>query len=158
MNLLRRLRDLGWEASVERSWQDVRYALRMLRRSPTFAAVAVMTLGLGIGATTTIYSIVDTSLLQPLPFPHADRLVRVVENVPSRVIGEPPVERGVPYADFLEWQSRSRTLTDTFAVAVNPAMHATRVPYASDPPGRTHGNRRRVARPIRARSEIASDE
>lgn len=114
-----RVRDVGWETSIERSWQDVRYALRLLRRSPTFAAVAIMTLGLGIGATTTIYSIVDTILLQPLPFPQADRLVRLVENVPSQVAGEPPLPRGVRYADFLEWRSRTQTLTDTFAVKVN---------------------------------------
>lgn len=114
-----RVRDVGWESSVERFWQDMRYAVRMLRRSPTFAAVAVMTLGLGIGATTTMYSVVDTILLQPLPFPQADRLVRVVENVPSRVAGEPPVQRGVPYADFPEWRSGAQTITDAFAVAVN---------------------------------------
>src|SRR5262245_57702542 len=102
-------RNRAWLDDVGR---DVRYAVRMLRRSPVFAAVAMITLGLGIGATTTIYSVVDTILLRPLPFPHADRLVRVVENVPSRVQGEPPIQRGVAYSDFLEWRSRTRTLTD----------------------------------------------
>jgi putative ABC transport system permease protein len=118
-------RDIWTIRAVDSLWQDVRYAMRTLRRSPTFAAVAVLTLGLGIGATTTIYSIVDTILLQPLPFPHADRLVRVLENVPSQIPEEPPVQRGIPYSDFLEWQSRARTLTDTFAVLVNAARIAT---------------------------------
>ena len=63
--------------------QDVRYATRTLRRSPGFAIVAVLTLALGIGATTAIYSVVDTILLQPLPFAGADGLVQIAENVPS---------------------------------------------------------------------------
>src|SRR4030095_11556221 len=77
-------RGLPWLADLPR---DVRYAIRTLRRSPGFATVAVLTLALGVGATTAIYSVVDTVLLRPLPFADADRLVRVVENVPSRVPG-----------------------------------------------------------------------
>src|SRR5439155_15016632 len=97
--------------------RDVRYAIRTLRRSPGFTTVAVLTLALGIGATTAVYSVVDTILLQPLPFADSDRLVRIVENVPSRVPGGPPVQRGVTYQEFLEWRARSRTLADAFAVA-----------------------------------------
>ena len=78
---------MGW-LNVE---QDVRYAVRTLRRSPGFAVVAVLTLALGIGATTAIYSVVDTILLQPLPFADADRLVRIAENVPSTVAWTPAV-------------------------------------------------------------------
>jgi putative ABC transport system permease protein len=97
--------------------QDLRYAVRTLRRSPGFALVAVLTLGLGIGATTAIYSVVDTILLQPLPFADADRLVRVVENVPSTFAGRPPSQRGVTYQEFLAWRVRTRTLSDAAAVA-----------------------------------------
>src|SRR5207302_8112502 len=96
--------------------QDVRYAIRALRKSPSLASVAILTLALGIGATTAIYSVVDTILLQPLPFADSDRLVRVVENIPFIDAGRPPVQRGVTYQEFLDWRSRSRTLSDTAAV------------------------------------------
>ena len=102
---------------LDDAWQDVRYAIRSLRRSPGFAVVAVLTLALGIGSTTAIYSVVDTILLQPLPFVDADRLVRVVENIPSAAAGRPPAQRGVSYQEFLEWRARSRTLADAFASA-----------------------------------------
>ena len=105
--------------------QDVRYAVRSLRRSPGFAVIAIVTLALGIGATTSIYSVVDTILLQPLPFVDGDRLVRVVENVPSPVAGRPAVQRGVSYQEFLEWRERSRTLADAFAVSTSETVVRT---------------------------------
>ena len=98
-------------------FQDLRFGARMLLKQRRFTAVAIITLALGIGATTAIYSVVDAILLQPLPFPDSDRLVRIVENVPSVVPGRPPSQRGVTYQEFLEWRTRSRTLADAFAVA-----------------------------------------
>jgi predicted permease len=71
------VRDIGWESAVESLWQDARYALRSLRKSPGFAAVAVITLSLGIGANTAIFSVIHALLLRPLPVPDAEQLVQL---------------------------------------------------------------------------------
>jgi putative ABC transport system permease protein len=63
--------------------RELGYAIRSLRRSKTFAAVVIVTLAIGIGATTAIYSVVDAILIQPLPFASSDRLVRLAENLGS---------------------------------------------------------------------------
>ena len=94
--------------------QDVRYALRSVRRAPSFAIVAVLTLALGIGATTAIYSVVDAILLQPLPFSNSDRLVRLVENYTAGLSGR-VFQRGLRRQEFLEWRARTTTLSDIVA-------------------------------------------
>jgi len=69
--------------------QDLRYAVRALRRTPGVAALAIFTLALGIGANTTIFAVVDAALLQPLPFPHSDRLVRIWSTRNGTSLGGP---------------------------------------------------------------------
>jgi putative ABC transport system permease protein len=62
---------------------DIRYAFRMLHRSPGFSLIAIATMALGIGATTAIYSVIDATLLHPLPYPHPSELVRIEANLPG---------------------------------------------------------------------------
>ena len=78
------VRDAGWESFVETLWEDLRYNLRILRKNPGFTAVAVLTLALGIGATTAIFSLVEGVLLRPLPFQDADRLVLLGDHLGGR--------------------------------------------------------------------------
>jgi predicted permease len=68
---------------VENLFQDLRFAVRMLRRSPGFSLIAIAIVALGIGATTAIYSVIDATLLHPLPYPHPSELVRIEANLPG---------------------------------------------------------------------------
>src|SRR5712664_576194 len=84
---------------------DIRYALRNLIKRPGFTAIAVITLAVGIGANTAIFSFINALLLKPLPFPDLDRVVAVWEKIPSR-----GVERNeVTVADYLDWRAQNQT-------------------------------------------------
>jgi len=74
------VRSYGWENAVDSVAADVRFALRRLRHNPSFTFVAVLTLALGVGATTAIFSAIDPILLAPLPYPNADRLVTISDR------------------------------------------------------------------------------
>jgi predicted permease len=90
---------------LESMWQDVTYTARSMRRSPAFAAIAVLTLALGIGATTSIFSVVHTLLIRPLPFPDADRLVAVFATTSTA-----PRDT-TSFLDFSDWQRQAHTLS-----------------------------------------------
>ena len=92
-------------AALAEGLLDVRYGLRLLRRSPGFAAAAVLTLTLAIGATTTIFSIVDAVLIQPPPFPDPERLVTLWQTDPKN--DDRPA--AVAPANFIDWRDRARS-------------------------------------------------
>jgi putative ABC transport system permease protein len=94
--------------------QDFRYAVRVLRRTPGFTAAAVVTLALGIGATTTIFSVVNSVLLRPLPYLHAGRLANIWNDLGQGGQSLPAVSA----ADFKDYQRRTRTF-EAFAAASN---------------------------------------
>ncbi|HVH58534.1 MAG TPA: ABC transporter permease [Vicinamibacterales bacterium] len=98
--------------SFESFVQDLRYALRTLRRAPAFALVAVLVLAIGIGATTGMFSLVDAMLVRGLPYPQADRLVVLIGNV-ERAAG---VERrGNSYPDHVDWRARATSFDEMAA-------------------------------------------
>jgi predicted permease len=93
----------GWRL-LETLWQDMRYGSRQFRRNQGFTAVAVITLALGIGANTTIFSVINAVLLRPLPYPHPNRLVQIWET--NHQFG---LDREVVSAyNFIDWQRQSR--------------------------------------------------
>ena len=91
--------------------QDLRYALRQLHRNPGFTAVAVLTLALGIGANTAIFSVINAVLLRPLPYKDADRLVMIWQQNPHRGW----FENNVSGANFLDWKKQNHAFTDIAA-------------------------------------------
>src|SRR5690348_5686333 len=99
--------------------QDVRYAIRMLAKSPGFTAIAVLTLALGIGANTAIFSVINSVLLEPLPFKNPWQLVslRETESAP----GNFPLDG----QDYLDWQAQNKTFSSMSIVSYPEGLNAS---------------------------------
>ena len=100
------VRSAGWESFVETCWQDLRFGARSLAKNPAFAAVAILTLALGVGANTTIFSIIHAVLLTPLPYRDSGRLV-VIYDRETRATGLSKLMD--LYRDFKEYREHSRS-------------------------------------------------
>jgi putative ABC transport system permease protein len=103
---------------VEDFARDVKHMTRGLRKSPGFTLAVILTLALGIGANTAIFSVVDQLLLRPLPYPNGDELVTIYETLHDRGLLEPTIGRTrniVSPANWLDWQRDSRTLSQLAA-------------------------------------------
>src|SRR5258708_5291330 len=90
----------------DRLLQDLRYAFRQLRNSPGFTVVTILVLALGIGTNAAVFSVINTVLLRPLPFPDPSQLVQIWESNPSR--GE--IQGTVSPWNFVDWQKQNTTL------------------------------------------------
>jgi predicted permease len=90
---------------LETLWADARYGIRMMLRTPAFTIVAILTLALGIGANTAIFSVVNGVLLNPLPFPQPEQLVTLSESKPNFATGS------ISYLNFRDWQHNNHTFS-----------------------------------------------
>ena len=99
-------------------WLDLRYGVRMLAKARGFAVVAVLTLALGIGANTAIFSVVNGVLLNPLPYPDPEQLVTLDESKPNFETGS------ISYPNFLDWQKNNHTFT-SMAISRNYSYNMT---------------------------------
>src|SRR5215471_16879024 len=102
-----RSRDARGVRWLEELWQDLRYGARMLAKNPGFAMISVLTLALGIGANSAIFSVVNAVLLNPFAYPDADRIM----NLSTYELAQPEYERGVSYPNFLDWQKQQSVFT-----------------------------------------------
>ncbi|HTQ63114.1 MAG TPA: ABC transporter permease [Candidatus Solibacter sp.] len=99
------MRALSWFSTFA---QDLRYAARGLRKNPGFLSVVVLSLALGVGANSTIFSVMNALLYRPLPFPHADRLVAIWETA----AGHPDDMQPPPIAEMLDWKAQNHVFDD----------------------------------------------
>ncbi|MQA92303.1 MAG: FtsX-like permease family protein [Gemmatimonas sp.] len=125
-------RDLGRVNLIEDRWKDLRHSVRGLRRSPGFTAATILTLALGIGANTAVFSILHAALLRPLPFDEPERLMSVALTTPSR-FGQPPRDDfSWSYPKFELFREDQRVFSD---LAVH-TTETTTLEHLEDPPER----------------------
>src|SRR5260221_7896801 len=101
------VRDARMGAALEELARDLRHGVRALRKSPGFSAVAVLTLAIGIGVNTAIFSVADTVLLRPLPYAGANEIVALWEKRPH----ENTFRGGVSALDFLDWRGMAKSFS-----------------------------------------------
>ena len=101
---------------LENCLQDVSYALRRLRKSPGFTAVAVLTLALGLSVNATIFGLISAIFLRPLPVRDADRLVVILQQYPNR-----DLRSGMAWSDYRDYRTQIQEFTDVLALSFRPA-------------------------------------
>ena len=109
--------------------QDIAFGVRMLRRQPGFAAVAILALALGIGASTAIFSIVDAVLWRPLPYARADRVMSLAEQRPREGRWFGPIAP----ADYFDWQRQNHSFSAIAAYQLTPATSAYNLTGTGEP-------------------------
>jgi len=120
---LSRIKEMGYEVRgggwLETLWQDLRYGARTLTRTPGFTLIAVITLALGIGANTAIFSVVNAVLLRPFPYESPERLLILEESVSGGAAG------GVSYPNFADWRAQNTLFESMAAVRPNESFNFT---------------------------------
>ena len=120
--------------------QDLRYAVRLLLKTPTFTAIAILTLALGIGANTAIFSVVNAVLLRPLAYKDPSRLILVAEKSPFPVIS-------TSFQNYVDWRAQSSSFESLEATrGTTITLTGSGEPTA---PKRPHGDRADVSAPRR---------
>jgi putative ABC transport system permease protein len=114
-SLKERCRDIWTFVSLETFWQDLRYGARMLRKTPAFTIAALLTLALGIGANTAVFSVMNAVLVKSLPYPELDRLVILHERLPRSPLN-------VSWPDFVDWREQNHVFRQIAAYAPDESI------------------------------------
>lgn len=121
------LQETAWDlwsfAWLENAWRDLKFAGRVLGGNPGFTAVAVLTLALGVGATTAMFSVIDNVLLEPFPYANQQRLVSIV--IHNSASSEPGGRTMFSQPEFLDIQKQNRVFEDVMGVGISRALWTT---------------------------------